>query len=82
MALYSLAALFTLHMTNRNSKRYLSQYSITYFNNRFNDLILNFSPISTPLGSRKYLFKDLQGSPDRSVKILTEEKYKRGGSSV
>lgn len=70
IALESLAALFLLHCSNRYSRRYLRQFSNQTISERFDFVEIRFNQITTPIDSKRYLFKDIVGSFGRPVKVL------------
>jgi hypothetical protein len=59
IALESLAALFTLHCCNNHTRDYLKQYSSLTGTNKLGRVKLKFDLITTPLDSKRYLFKDI-----------------------
>lgn len=69
-ALNSLAALFLLHCSNRYSKRYLLQFSSQNISERFDIVEIKFDQITTPIDSKRYLFRDMLGSFGETVKVL------------
>lgn len=70
-ALYSLAALFSMHCTNLYSRGYLKKYSINTLKNKSKECIeIEFGNISSPIDSKRYLFKDELGFTNR-VEIPT-----------
>lgn len=75
-ALFALSGLFLLHSTNRYSRNYLGQFSPDSLEKRFDYVQLRFNEISTPIDSKKYLFKDFHQSSLGTTKLVTEEKLK------
>jgi hypothetical protein len=73
MALESLAALFLIHCNNKYSRSYLLQFTVNKFLSQGTDFVLKKEPISTPLDSKKYLFKEFLGFGNNSVKITTNQ---------
>ena len=71
IALESLAALFTLHCCNPHSREYLKQYSSLKATQRWGKLKLKFDQITTPLDSKKYLFRDVYSSAGSGIEIQT-----------
>ena len=69
-ALNSLAALFLLHCLNRYSRRHLLQFSNQTISERFDFVEIKFNQITTPIDTKRYLFKDIAGSFGRPVKVL------------
>ncbi|MFV9482325.1 hypothetical protein ACNI3T_00730 [Christiangramia sp. ASW11-125] len=70
VALNSLAALFLLHCSHRYSRRYLLQFSNQNIDERFDFVEIKFNQITSPLDTKRYLFKDIAGSSGRTVKVL------------
>lgn len=68
VALNALGALFTLHCCNRDTREYLKQYSSLKASSRFGKVKLGFDQITTPIDSKKYLFKDL-GSRTSEIEL-------------
>lgn len=75
-ALFALSGLFLLHSTNKFSRNYLSKFSPDSLERRFDYVHLRFNEISTPIDSKKYLFKDFHQSFGKPTKLVTEEKLK------
>ncbi|GHC66176.1 hypothetical protein [Ulvibacter litoralis] len=73
MALESLAALFLVHCNNKFSHAYLRQFTINQVMAKGTDFVLKKEQISTPLDSKKYLFKEYLGFKNSSVKIATNQ---------
>ncbi|MES2813124.1 MAG: hypothetical protein V4670_11690 [Bacteroidota bacterium] len=74
IALESVAALFTLHCANKYSREYLKQFSsIKVARRSFGKLNFKMDLITTPLDSKKYLFKDVYSSIGRGVEIIESE---------
>jgi len=69
-ALNSLSALFLLHCSNGYSRSYLLEFSNQTISERFDFVEIRFNQITTPLDSKRYLFKDISGSFGRPVKVL------------
>ncbi|MBC7391668.1 MAG: hypothetical protein H7329_20910 [Opitutaceae bacterium] len=57
VALYALAGLFHLHVTHSDSKRYLLNYSQIKIDRKWSNLIISRAEITTPIDSKKFLFK-------------------------
>lgn len=75
-ALYSLAALFLLHCENSYSRSFLDQYRNTTISYRFNDVKIKFHSITSPIDSKRYLFKE-DSSNDNEVEIATTDRLKK-----
>lgn len=73
IALESLAALFTLHCCNQHTNEYLKQYSSLKASYRFGKIRLKIDQITTPLDSKRYLFKDVCSSAGLGIEIQTSE---------
>lgn len=69
VTLNALAALFTLHCCNRNTREYLKQYSSLKASSDWGKLKLKFDQITTPIDSKKYLFKDVYSSSGSGIEI-------------
>jgi hypothetical protein len=74
ITLESLAALFTLHCANRHSKEYLQQFSSISIENNGRLLKFKFGQITSPLDTKKYLFKDIYTSSGRVIEIEKSKK--------
>lgn len=73
IALESLAALFTLHCCNIHTNSYLKQFSSLKATQSFDKVNIMFDQITTPLDSKRYLFKDVYSSAGRGIEILTSK---------
>ena len=73
IALESLAALFTLHCCNLHTRGYLKQYSSLKATQRWGKIKLKFDLITTPLDSKRYLFKDIYSSVGIGIEIQTSD---------
>ena len=71
IALETLAALFTLHCANRYSREYLTQYSSLIASQKWGKIKLKFDQITTPLDSKRYLFKDVYSSFGNGIELQT-----------
>lgn len=74
-ALYSLAALFQLHCINRYSRSFLKQYKNTSISPFVDNVKLKFHSISSPIDSKRYLFKE-DIFIDREIEIVTMQNFK------
>ncbi|WP_425077872.1 hypothetical protein [Psychroserpens sp. S379A] len=74
IALESLAALFTLHCSNRYSRNYLKEFSNANISNSSGKLRVRFGQISSPLDTKRYLFKDVYSHFGRGIEIETSKK--------
>ncbi|GAA0746246.1 hypothetical protein GCM10009431_22380 [Gaetbulibacter jejuensis] len=75
-ALDSLGALFTLHCANNYSKAYLKEFSSPKIINKLGKLSVSFGQITTPLDSKKYLFKDVYSNFGSGIEIETSSKFR------
>ncbi len=75
-ALYSLAGLFQLHCAQRDSLTYLKKYSTIIFSENFGNLILEKIDITSPIDSKRYLFK-APGTGGKKYNLATLEHFKR-----
>ncbi|PHS65862.1 MAG: hypothetical protein COB12_06455 [Flavobacterium sp.] len=72
VALNSLGALFLLHCNNKYTKNYLKNYSINSVIKKGLNFELQLAPITTPLDTKRYLFKDILNSRNRNLTISTD----------
>jgi len=72
----SLGALFTLHCVNHHSRRFLTQFSNNSIDKRAFKIQVRFSELSSPLDTKRYLFKDFYGSFERPTELVTMEHFK------
>ncbi len=70
-ALYALAGLFKLHCTNRYSSWYLSKFNFSYVQEEGHRVRLRTNDITTPIDSKKYLFKANHSSSKRTIDLAT-----------
>lgn len=68
-ALDSLVALFSLHCNNIYSRNYLEEFSQVIISKSFDKLNVKLNLITTPLDTKKYLFKDVYSSYGRGIEI-------------
>lgn len=69
VTLNALGALFTLHCCNNYTREYLKQYSSIRASSKWGKIKLKFDQITTPLDSKKYLFKDIYSSSGEGIEI-------------
>lgn len=75
-AMYSLAALFSMHCENTHSKKYLNSFNYGYIKTDYNnEAILKTSDITTPLDSKKYLFKANNTNDRREIELKIKDKH-------
>lgn len=68
-ALDSLLALFSLHCNNKYSRNYLEEFSQVIISKNLNKLSVKLDLITTPLDTKKYLFKDVYSSYGSGISI-------------
>lgn len=69
IALDTLIALFSLHCNNRYSRTYLENFSQVQILTNFDKLKVKLDLITTPLDTKKYLFKDVASSHGSGIEI-------------
>ena len=69
----ALGALFTLHCANKYSKAYLKEFSSPKITKNSGKLSVSFGEISTPLDSKKYLFKDVYSHFGGGIQLETSK---------
>lgn len=75
-AMFSLAALFSMHCENRHSKKYLNSFNFGYIKTDYNnEAILKSLDITTPLDSKKYLFKANNTNSKREIELKVKDKH-------
>ena len=72
-ALYALAALVQLHCSNSYSRSYLQEFTSHRITNFVNDVYAHFDEISTPIDSKRYLFKYGNDTSKKKVKLATSK---------
>ncbi len=72
-AMYALAALFQLHCSNTYSRSYLQDFTTNRITNFVNDVYAHFDTISTPIDSKRYLFKFGGDSERKKLKLATDK---------
>jgi hypothetical protein len=75
-ALDSLLALFSLHCNNRYSRNYLEEFSQVNISKSFDKLNVKLNLITTPLDTKKYLFKDVYSSRGSGISIEKSSEHK------
>lgn len=75
MALLALAGLFQLHCAHRTSFNYLKQFNTISISGHKNNLKINKLDITTPIDSKKYLFKAIKAGSEE-FKIATKDDLK------
>lgn len=75
-ALESLGALFLLHCNNHYTKGYLNQFRSNNIISRGYNFSLKMGQITTPIDSKRYLFKDVLNSPNRTIHITENTELK------
>jgi hypothetical protein len=73
-ALNSLSALFTLHCANGFSKNYLIEFSSPKITKHHSKLNVSFGQITSPLDSKRYLFKDVNSHFGSGIELETSKK--------
>lgn len=77
-ALESLAALFSLHCANNHSKNYLKNFSSVKVSSGFDKINVKIDQITTPLDSKRYLFRDIYSSFGKGIEIeKSKDNYNR-----
>lgn len=71
-ALNSLIALFYLHCQNDYSRAYLEQFNAFNISTSINQVAIEFESITTPIDSKKYLFKYDYGFSRKRVELITK----------
>lgn len=72
-ALYSLSALFQLHCINNYSREFLDDYKDVTLISFVNSVKVKFHSISSPVDSKRYLFKE-EHSSDKEIELVTIKK--------
>lgn len=75
-ALNALAALFQIHCINRHSRTYLDQFRQTSFSNSFSELKVVFHNLSTPIDTKKFLFREDRFF-EKKIELVTKESLKK-----
>ncbi|MFT5915421.1 MAG: hypothetical protein ACI81T_001922 [Bacteroidia bacterium] len=68
-ALYSLAALFKLHYVNQYSRDFLDGYRNTTISSFIKEVRIKFHPISSPIDTKRYLFRENSIRGDKEIKL-------------
>jgi hypothetical protein len=74
-ALYSLSALFLMHCTNRYSREYLNQFKETTVSSFVDTVKVKFHPISSPLDTKRYLFRENPLGSDKEIQLVSMKKF-------
>lgn len=78
-ALNALCGLFLLHCTNKHSRDYISQFETPSFKKGIDTVGINFHGFTTPIDSKRYLFK--YPSRSKKLELITKESIKRNSTN-
>lgn len=73
-SLYAIAALFQLHCSNDYSRKYLQEFTTNRIIYSVNDVYVHFNEISTPIDSKRFLFKYGADSSRKELKLITDKR--------
>lgn len=76
-ALNALVALFYLHCQNEFSRTYLEQFESFSISKRMNQVVIEFESITTPIDSKKYLFKYDCEFPRKKIELITKQEIEK-----
>lgn len=77
-AMYTLAALFLMHCINYRSKSYLNGFNYSNVKSEsFGKAVMQTIDITTPLDSKRYLFKANSSNSKRTVELVTQDQLKK-----
>jgi hypothetical protein len=79
-ALFALAALFLMHCKNRESRNYLEQFRNVSISNSFSTVKVEFHGISSPIDSKKYLFKEVNRH-EKKIELITKKQFENRNKS-
>lgn len=71
-ALYALAALFQMQCVNRYSRSFLQEYQNTSMVQSFEKVKITFHGISSPIDSKRYLFKEVNFS-SKTIELISQK---------
>lgn len=77
-ALYSLAALFLMHCINTKSRNFLSKFqNVSFSVQGKGDLKMEFHGLTSPIDSKRYLFRYNHFNTKQKIELVTIEKLKK-----